>query len=177
MQSPTRPIENSIDRVNDDIAVGSDLEFQHKWWRFERIFWAVLVLLVLADLLGVFGRGYFAKGRVSTSDGSMEVHYERVERSATPSILTVQFGPSAITDGKVQLWASETLIKQLGAQRVIPQPLSSVVGEGGILYTFEATKVPASVAFALQPPGPGIGSLSLRVPGFEQRDVRVVVMP
>jgi hypothetical protein len=136
-----------------------------------------LVLLVSADLLGVFGRGYFARGRESTGDGSMEVQYERVERSATPSILTVQFGPSAIKDGRVQLWASETLVKQLGAQRVIPQPLSSAVGEGGILYTFEATKIPASVEFALQPPGPRICRLALRVPGFEQTDVRVVVMP
>jgi hypothetical protein len=177
MPSPTKPLDDHIQRVNDDVAVGSDLEFQRKWWRFERFTWAVLVLLVAADLLGFFGRGYFAKSRVLTSDGSMQVQYERVERAATPSILMVQFGPSAIHDGRVQLWASETLVKQLGAQRVIPQPLSSVIGEGGILYTFEATKIPASVAFALDPPGPGICKLSLHVPGFEEKSMRVVVMP
>lgn len=177
MPSPTTPVEDSIEKVNDEIAVGSDLEFQRRWWRFERVIWIVFGLLVLADLLGFFGRGHFAKARLRTSDGMMDIQYERIERAATPSILIVQFAPSAIHDGKVRLWASESIVKRLGAQRVIPEPSASAIGDGGISYTFSAGTAPASVQFALQPLAPGIHSLSLRVPGSEQMTMNILVMP
>jgi hypothetical protein len=177
MPSTTEPVEETIEKVNDEIAVGSDLEFQHRWWRFERVIWVVFGLLILADLLGFFGRGHFAKIRLRTSDESMDVQYERIERAATPSILIIQFGPSAIHDGKVRLWASETIVKELGAQRVIPEPSASAIEDGGISYTFSAGKLPASVQFALQPLAPGIHNLSLRVPGSEQMTVKILAMP
>lgn len=178
MDSPsTKPVEDTLSKVNDEIDVGSDLEFQRSWWRFERVAWIAFAALIVVDLLGFLGRGYFAKAQVLTRDGTMNVQYERIERYSTPSILTVQFGPSAIHDGNVRLWASESLVKRLGAQRVIPEPAASVLGDGGILYTFAATKTPASAEFALEPPKPGIYKLSLRVPGAEQVTVKVLVMP
>jgi hypothetical protein len=105
--------------------------------------------VIVADLLGFLGRGHFAKARVETSDGSI-VRYERIERSATPSILSIRFGEDAIRDGKIRLWAGESLLKGLGTQRIIPQPESSVIGEGGVFYTFAATTVPATAEFQLR---------------------------
>jgi hypothetical protein len=37
MPSSAKPVEHTIEKVNDEIAVGSDLEFQRRWWRFERV--------------------------------------------------------------------------------------------------------------------------------------------
>ncbi len=173
----TKPIEDSISKVDDEIAVGSDLDFQRKWWRFTKILWIVFVGIVIADLLGCFGRGPLAKAHLRTTDGTMDVTYERIERFSTPSILRIQFGQNVIHDGKVQVWVSESLVKSLGNQRVIPQPLSSVVGAGGILYTFSATTLPATVQFALEPTGPGIYRITLRVPGSEQVTLKIFVMP
>lgn len=173
----TKPVEDTISKVNDEVAVGSDLEFQRKWWRFTRALWIVFAGLVVADLLGCFGRGPLAKAQVRTPDGTMDIKYERIERFSTPSILRVQFGSSAIRDGKIQLWVSDTLVKPLGNQRVIPQPLTSVEDRGGILYTFPVTTPPASVAFALEPISPGIYETSLQVPGAEKVTVRIYVMP
>ena len=174
---PTEPVTDSIAKVNDEIAVGEDLEFQHKWWRFQRAVWVVFTCLIILDLLGVFGHGYFAKVEAHTPDGVLDVHYERVERYSAPSILRVQFGPGAIHDGKAQLWASEDLVKTLGAQRVVPQPDSSVIGNGGILYTFAASNLPASVEFELEPLSPGTKALALRVPGSQELRLKIFVMP
>jgi hypothetical protein len=175
--SHTEPVTDSITKVNDEVAVGSDLGFQRRWWRFERAIWIVFITIVILDVLGVFGRGWVAKAERKTHDGSMEVKYERIERFRTPSILAVQFGPSTIHDGKVQLWVSESLVKPLGAQRVIPQPASSVIGQGGILYTFPATTNPASVEFGMEPASAGISHLALRVPGWETLNLTIGVMP
>ncbi len=172
----TKPVEDTISKV-DDIAVGSDLEFQHKWWRFTRIMWIVFTAIVIADLLGCFGRGPLANAHVRTTDGTMEVKYERIERFSTPSILRIRFGSNAIQDGKIQLWVSDALVNSLGNQRVVPQPAASVVGQGGILYSFPATAIPAEVAFSLEPTAPGIYDLRMRVPGFEELKPKIFVMP
>jgi hypothetical protein len=127
--------------------------------------------------LGVFGRGWFAKAERKTADGSMDVKYERIERFRTPSLLAVQFGPAAIHDGKIQLWASESLVKPLGAQRIIPEPVNSAIGDGGILYSFAATNNPAAVEFAMEPASAGVFHLILRVPGSQAINLTIGVMP
>ncbi len=173
----TEPVQDTIAKVNDEIAVGQDLEFQRRWWRFERAVWMVFTAIVILDLLGFLGRGHFAKARLHAQDGSMEVRYERIERYSAPSILMVQFGPNAIREGKVQLWASESLVKALGNQRVVPQPAASVVSQGGILYTFPAAGVSGSVEFALEPRSVGMQALQLHVPGFQELLMKIFVMP
>lgn len=174
---PNKPVEDTVPRVNDDIAVGADMEFQRQWWRFERIIWMVFTLIVILDALGVFGRGYLAKGHANTGDGALDVHYERIERFSTPSILTVQFGSAAIHDREVQLWVGESLVRSLGNQRVVPQPISSVIGQGGILYTFPATSTPVTVQFALEPASLGRSEIVLQAPGFQQVRAKIFVMP
>ncbi len=173
----TKPVEDTIGKVNNEIAVGADLNFQRKWWRFEFAVWIFFTILVIMDLLGCFGRGYLANARQRANDGSMDVQYERVERFGTSSVMTVQFGPDAIRDGKLQLWVSESLVKKLGAQRVVPQPAESVVGGGGILYTFPATATPANLQFAFQPASVGLADLTMRVPGKDEMKMKIFIMP
>lgn len=177
VHSPTRPIEDSVAQVNNEIAVGSDLQFQRRWWIFERSVWILFTVIVILDICGFFGRGPMANARLRAKDGTIDIQYERVERYSTPSILTVHFGPDAIHDGKVQLWVSESFVKGLGNERVVPAPTRSMIGEGGILYTFPADPGPASAEFALQPTAPGVDHLRMRVPGHEEVHMTIYVMP
>ncbi len=177
VQSPTKPVEDTVPKVNNELAVGTDLEFQRRWWRFEKAVWIFFALIILLDLLGCFGRGHFAKTQRLTQNGMMDVQYERIERFTAPSRLTIHFGQNAIHDGKIELWASESLVKALGSQHVTPQPTSSVVGQGGTLYTFPATIVPAAVQFALEPAAIGPTHLQLRIPGADELAANIFVMP
>jgi hypothetical protein len=180
----TVPVEDSVAKVGNEIAVGEDIEFQRRWWRFEKGVWVVFLVIVLLDLAGAFGRGPLANAHARTPGGTMVIDYEHTERFSTPSIMTIHFAPSAVQDGKIQLWVSDTVVKELGNQRIVPEPVSSVIGNGGILYTFASTPLPDSIAFALQPARPGITHFELRMPGATlngpPRDTfkaRVVVMP
>jgi hypothetical protein len=173
----TKPEEDNVAKVNDEIAVGFNLDFQEKWWRFERILWMVFAGLVLAALAGAFGRGFLSKATVKAPDRSIKVDYERIARYSTPSILTVQFGPAAVREGQVQLWLSDAIVKSMGAQRVVPQPVSSSLTEGGLLATFPALSAPASVEFALEPTKPGVQELTLRAPGHPEVRFKVAVLP
>jgi len=173
----TAPVTDSVKKVNNEFAVGDDLEFQKSWQKFERGVWILLTIFILLSLAGVFGRGPLAQGHIQASDGSLRVDYERVQRFGTPSVLTIHFPPDVIHQGTVQLWASDTLVKPLGTQRVVPQPMKSVIGGGGILYSFPATTVPASIEFQTQPAALGFSDLIVRVPGKAEVKTRIFVVP
>ncbi len=172
-----KPVGDSVPMVDGEVAVGEDLGFQRNWWRFERIIWSIFGLLLVLALLGLFGRGYLAKAERRSSDGGLDVKYDRIQRTGTPSMLSIRFGPQAIHDGKIELFVSESLVKELGAQRIIPSPLSTSVGNSGLTYTFRATQPPGIVEFALQPDGPGAFPFLLQLPGSEPVQAKVVVVP
>jgi hypothetical protein len=92
-------------------------------------------------------------------------------------MLEVHFAPSAINNGKINLFVSESLVKGLGTQRVIPAPLASAVGGGGLTYTFPATQAPATVSLALEPAGPGMYDFTIGVAGAQPVHAKVFVVP
>lgn len=173
----TRPIEDSVPKINDELAVGSDLGFQQRWERLETIIWIFFVIFLLLSLAGLFGRGPLSKVSRKAPDASMEIDYERFERFSTPSVLTVKINPASIRDGQVQLWVSDSLVKPLGNQRVIPQPARSELSQGGIIYTFPASETSASIEFQTQPSAIGKSELKMRIPGSAEVDLSVYVMP
>ena len=170
------PIEDSVPK-SDDVAVGENLDFQRKWWRFERLVWSFFGLLLICDVTGLFGRGWLAKAQASDSTKTLLLDYERIERASTPSIMTIRFNPSAIKNGKIQLFVSEDLIRPLGAQRISPQPELSTIGNGGITYTFAATQTPATAEIQLEPSFPGLHHFSIQVPDNPPVQGTVFVVP
>ena len=126
----TSPVEDSVPKVGEEenaIAVGEDLEFQRKWWRFERIIWALFLVILLCDVMGLFGRGWLAKGVAATP--ALKLDYERVERAGTPSVMTLTFADAAIHDGKIRVWVSDSLVKPLGAQMSLADDMSGGVSK------------------------------------------------
>jgi|GEM_PF-711585 len=173
----TRPIEDSVPKINDELAVGSDLQFQQRWEKLESIIWIFLFIFLLLSLAGLFGRGPLSNVTAQAPDASMQVDYERFERFSTPSVLTVRVNPASIKNGQLQLWVSDSLVKPLGNQRVIPQPERSELGAGGITYTFPAFESSASIEFQMQPSAIGKSELKMRIPGNSELDLNIYVMP
>ncbi len=177
MDIPTTEVKDTVPKINNEIAVGEDLAFQRRWWKFEKIIWIVLTLLLVLDVAGVFGRGPAANAHRVTPGGMMDIRYQRVERFGTPAQMTIHFSPSAIQNGAVQLWVSDQLVASLGNQLVIPEPERSQIGQGGILYTFPATADGAIVQFSLKPSKVGVFKLQLALDHGEHTSLDIVVMP
>jgi hypothetical protein len=176
MPSFTSDVEESVPKV-EEIAVGENLEFQRRWWRFERGLWIVFLFLLIADVLGLFGRGWLAKAQRTDAGHTLSLDYERVERASTPSIMTFHFMPSAIRNGRVQLFISEDIVRPLGAQRISPQPEKSTIGEGGVDYVFPATAIPATVEIQLEPSFPGLHHFRVQVAGGQPIEGSITVVP
>lgn len=171
-----KPVEDSVQKVNQEVAVGEDLDFQRVWWKFERVVWSLFLLIIAADIAGLFGRGPLSHAHMENR--SIRVKYERIARYGTPSMVSVAFQPSALQpDGKFHLFVSESLVNELGTERVIPSPESTVIGNGGLSYTFPATPGKATAQFALQPAKPGSSDFTVEVPGDAPLHAHVFVMP
>ncbi len=172
----TNPVVDSVPKVNE-IAVGEDLAFQRKWWRFERIIWLLFVVILVCDLLGLFGRGWFSKAKCSTPDHALTVDYQRIERASTPSTLTLHFDPSSVQDRHIVVFVSNGLIKSLGARRISPQPAISALSEGGVTYTFDVRSAPTIVEIRLQPQMPGEYAFRIQTAGNAPIRRTVLVVP
>ncbi len=169
---------DEVPKVDNAVAVGEDLAFQERWWSFQTIVWTVFGLILIADVLGVFGRGWLSKAKLNDASTGMQVKYERVQRAMTPSVLSIQFAPEAVHNGTVQLYVSNSLVQGLGTQRVIPQPERTALSDGGLLYTFPAQgHGPMAVDLELQSSFPGMHGFTLQIPGMQAAGARVVVMP
>jgi hypothetical protein len=150
------PVGNSVPKVNEEVAVGEDLEFQRAWWRFEGIAWGLFTLIIALDLAGAFGRGPLAHARLASTDGSLEVRYDRIQRTGTSSLMTIELNAPSVQGDRATLFVSDELVRHLGAQRIIPQPAMTRVGGGGLTYSFLAAGQPVIVRIELEPPAPGV---------------------
>jgi hypothetical protein len=173
----TRRVQDDVPRYNDEVAVGEDLEFQRKWWKFENAVWVLFGIIIICDVLGVFGRGWLAKAKATTPDRAVVLSYERMERAFTPSILDLQINQNAIHNGQVKVFVSGSVVKDLGAERLSPQPLTSTLGNGGYTYVFPATAGPATIQIALSPSSAGVRHFRVQAAGSEPIDARVFVFP
>ena len=54
-----------------EIDIGYDYDFEYKWGRFERGVWLAFGLLILAGLLGLFGKGPLNKVKRTLPDGTV----------------------------------------------------------------------------------------------------------
>lgn len=172
-----RPVRDSVPMIDGEVAVGEDIEFQRSWWKFEKAVWIIFSLIIVADLTGILGRGPLANVRRSTSDGALTVKYERVLRANTSSMITILPQAATIHDNKVQVFVSDPVLKKLGAQRVIPQPQSSVVGNGGVTYTFPVTALPMTVQIELKPSFIGPEHFTVGIPGAQSIQAKTFTLP
>jgi len=180
MSSParTRPVEDTIPKIENELAIGEDLEFQRRWWRFEHVVWICFTIILALDIAGVFGRGPLSKAHAKTSDGAIHMTYERFARFQTPSLISLHLSPAAVRNGHIQLWVSQSIIKPLGNQRIIPQPATSELAQDGVLYTWPSGVRPDSVDFAIEPSTAGVEHFTVRLPELgDQLTERVIVYP
>src|SRR3954470_1769918 len=168
---------DDVDQEHDKLDVGSDLAFQQKWWRFERIVWVVFTAIVLLDLAGVFGRGPLARATATAADGTMSVEYERVARFSAPSLVTVHFNPPAEKDGAIHVWASDSLLQAFGVQKLNPEPERVTLDGAGFTYTYRSSPQANSIQFAMEPRRVGLQKLTLRVADAAPVTMRVLVLP
>ncbi|MBK4997861.1 hypothetical protein IAE37_000137 [Pseudomonas sp. S31] len=104
--------------------VEEDMPMQRRVWRFERIGWYVLLLIVLLALAGAFGNGPLSEATAVSADGRLRVDYPRLSRAGTTESLRITVHG---TPGEpLQLLLGGSLLREASIETLQPEPQASL---------------------------------------------------
>lgn len=163
----------------EDIETGSDLSFERRWWRIQRVCWVVLGLLLAGGVAGLFGHGPLSEATADAAGGGVHVRYQRVARRETPALLTVRLAGPALASGSIRLRLTRTPGDRMQLKQVIPAPLSTEPLADGVRFTFAAdpTLDSAVVVFVESPTTPGVVEGEVAVEGTPPVRFRQFIYP
>jgi hypothetical protein len=117
-----------------DLEVGQDLAFQRGEWTVQRIAWVVMALLLVAALIGLFGRGPIASATAGDDDDPIRVSYKRLERKAAPSALEIRAAPGQAQNGQLEVWIDADYLGGVQVQDISPEPQEMRAAGDQIVY-------------------------------------------
>ncbi len=153
---------SELQRIGD-LEIEQDLGYQQREWRVQKFGWAVMALVIMAALLGLFGPGLF--NQAARQGDGLRLEYERFRRYQAPAELRFHIAEGASPGDQVRLLISQDYLNGVQIQQVTPQPESVSGGRGRLTYIFGRTspQQPITITFYLttQQMGPLTGQVSL----------------
>jgi hypothetical protein len=125
----------------EDLDVAEDLKAQRRNWAFAVVGSAVMIMVALAGLLGLFGgAGPLNRATVGGQNDTLYIQeYERFLRFGKPTTLQVSLDTAAAVEGtEMRLWINREYLKSLQLQEVDPQPDTVEVTPERLVYIFNA---------------------------------------
>lgn len=129
------------------LQVEQDVRFEAGEWRASQVTWVVVLSLMAATLLGVFGNGPLSTARKAT--GGFAIEYQRFGRFGAPTRLVVH--APADTDGRIRLSVDQALLEGFHIERISPEPTDARLLAEGVEYTFATGPGGGTVRLDLQP--------------------------
>ncbi|MBA3659011.1 MAG: hypothetical protein H0W67_05380 [Gemmatimonadales bacterium] len=149
------------------LEIDQNLRAQNNDWRAQRVGWGIMVSLVIAGALGVFGRGPLSHATARSPRGDVSLEYERFARLGAPLKLKVTLASGSLPS-PVRLSISRQYLDRMMIERILPRPVR-VRARGEMLdYAFELAGGRASraeVVFEMQPSQAGVNHGTLGVGG------------
>lgn len=148
-------------------------------WRLERVSWALMALLLVSALLGVFGGGPVSHAR-SGSATAVELHYDRILRAAAPTEYRLEIQPGFAQGGTVDVHIDQQLVDVMEIASIVPEPESVTAGSGYTAFSFRVDadgRSPAHVVIAFQPATFGRFNGHLAVDGTAPLAVSHLILP
>lgn len=135
-----------------DLDIEEDIELEHTNWKMQRVGWVLMTLLIIAALLGFFGKGGLAIVNNKTagdSETGLEVEYEKFLRRGAPSELTVSLAGESASVKQIRF--SKDFFDRVRVEQVIPEPAEVIMEDEGISYYFNLSGNNPQIKFYLKP--------------------------
>jgi hypothetical protein len=135
------------------IEVGQDLPFLQRAWKVQRVGWVVMLLIAMAAVLGLFGRGPLASATVGEPGASLRMEYDRFTRHASPTRLKVLLAAGAAEGDKARVWVDREYLQGVDIEQIIPEPESVSAAGEGLIYVFPIAdpERPTAILFSIKP--------------------------
>lgn len=136
-----------------DLQIDQDLKYQHRAWVWQRIGVAMLVLIILAALLGLFGKGPLSERAMGQAGSPLHLEYERFARFQSPQTLRVYASGEASNQNQLRIFISRSYAEATLFQNINPPPIKVEAAAQYLIYTFHTSSEnrPVLVIFAYSP--------------------------
>lgn len=149
-------------RRSRSYPIHEDMALQRTTWWVQRCGWAVLGLLVIASLLGLFSQGPLSTASTTGASGRMEVTYDRFGRNGASTRVTIVVRDGG--GGETAITFSKALMDAFAVDTVHPAPREERSTPDGTEFVFaSAGGGPHRVYFDVRPELSGLirGEISL----------------
>jgi hypothetical protein len=149
-----------------ELEIEEDLAFHERVRRVQRVGWAVIMVVILAGLGGLFGRGPLSDAESRVDPAGLRVNYSRFTRVDAPDVLRV-WTPAAPDGEGFVLLLNRAYLDRVRVDTVMPSPAAVEVGEERVRYVFarRSGEVGAWVTFHLTPQSTGLARARVGMPG------------
>jgi hypothetical protein len=148
------------------LGIESTQEFPERTYRIQRASWAVMAMLVLAGLGGLFGGGPLSDAERGLDPAGLRVNYSRFARAGAPDVIRVSVPPRSDADAFVLL-LDRAYLDRVRLDGVTPSPTVAAVADDRIRYVFAGRAGPGrtAVTFHLTPQSIGVARTRVGMPG------------
>ena len=109
---------------------------QRRGWMADRIGWAVMAIVIVAALTGLFGNGFIGLRNAKDNTGLLEVEYNRFGRNGADITLTVVVRESAAAQSEIAIWLSNEYLDAVRIDDIRPTPDATEAHANGLKFTF-----------------------------------------
>jgi hypothetical protein len=159
--------------VVNGLQIDQALDFQKRFQRIQTFAWAVLALVPVVSVLGLFGGGLLSATTAGSDGSGMTATYDRFARFGADTDIDLRFtratGPTRVT-------ISRDFLDGYQVTHVVPAPLRVATGPDEVVYTFAAEGA-GTASMTVQPDTVGSVSGTLAVAGGAPVHVTQFVWP
>ena len=144
------------------MEIEDEIDLHKTGWVIQRIGWAMVLVILVTALLGLYGTGWLSKDSVSAMGYNLS--YEKYGRYETPTTITLVVGPTAEKEIAVSIPTTYTVKQEIS--NIVPKPKTEKTANGFITFYFDAADN-SHIVFYLEPETFGTINGSFTVNGTE----------
>ena len=122
--------KHSVETGKSSLQIDESLSLHRTGWIVQRIGWVIIVMIMIAGLLGLFGEGMLSK--TEPASGGIKATYERFFRFEAEMKIVVESSGDHISN----ISFSQSYLKNFKILRFIPEPEGNNTSSGEVIYNF-----------------------------------------
>jgi hypothetical protein len=147
-----------------DLETKPYIQFQQKTWAVQRVAWMVLLAILVAALLGLFGgTGPLAQASISDADDTLRIHYNRFSQYLSPIDLHIEVDVPEGAGDTLHFWIDRQYLDGFIVQNITPEPDKIEATPDRLIYEFPLAESNGTIIITLHVRHDQIGVLQGRM--------------
>lgn len=147
----------SMEKLKTSLDLEDEIRLHETGWAIQRIGWVIILLLLVAAALGIFGTGMLSQTQVDQTGHT--IIFEKFARYEAPMQLTVH---AKSKNNNIEIRLPEIYFESIELDKIVPEPHETDLAQGNVVFTFQS-KDRSAIKFYLTPEKTGQVKVHIQV--------------